>query len=106
MAFTLFNVPGSLIFFPSTSIFLPASRTSKAMALARRVDVVLRLILYATKKSLAPITVAPRLASNSAGPKSGFHCGSFIFLKKPSYSPARITDKLFLLVSGCAASYK
>ena len=53
------------------------------MALARRVEVVLRLTLKATRKSRAPITVAPRLASNFAGPKSGFHSGCRIFLAQP-----------------------
>ena len=76
MAFTAFKLPGILTAFPFSSftgfpfsnLARPASLTSKAMALALRVDVVFRFTLYATKKSLAPITVAPRLASNSAGP--------------------------------------
>jgi hypothetical protein len=64
--------------------------------LAKRTDFVFRLTLYAIKKSRAPITVAPDFAGNTAGPKSGFHSGSLILSKNPSYSPPRIIDKLFL----------
>src|SRR4051794_31907904 len=112
IALTDFREPGTHFGVPSAFITilpvmgspsrttLPASRTSNAIELARRVEVVLRLILYATRKSLAPMTVAPRLASNSAGPKSGFHSGNFIFRKNPSYSPFLITDRLLLFLSG------
>ena len=69
--FTDLKNPGVLIAFPLLSVIilpfilfpslliLPASRISKATELAFLVDVVLRLILYATRKSLAEIAVAP-----------------------------------------------
>ena len=53
----------------------PFSLMSNAIAFALLVDVVFKLILYATKKSRAEIAVAPDFAIdslNSAGPKSGF----------------------------------
>ena len=112
IAFVDFNVPGIVIAFPSgPNIILPvngspsrftrpASLTSNAIAFARRVEVVLRLILNATKNSRAPITVAPRFASYSFGPKSGFHSGNFIFLKNPSYSPARMIERLLRSLLG------
>ena len=42
----------------------------------------------------APVAVAPQLGTNSAGPKSGFHLGSFRRLAKPSYSPLRTWGSL------------
>ena len=54
MSFSIF--PDNL--FPSLFI-LPASLISNAIALALRVEVVLRFMLYATKKSRAAIAVAP-----------------------------------------------
>jgi len=57
IAFTAFRLPGSITGFPAASVTIlpvsgfparlgrPASRTSKAIALARRVEVVLRLTL-------------------------------------------------------------
>ena len=87
-------MPGCTISSPfSFWIFLPDSRTSKAIAFARLVDVVFRFILYATKKSRAPITVAPLLALKIAFPKSGAHSLKRIFLENPSYSPARIIER-------------
>ena len=117
--FTDLNKPGSLsgspsfpfIIFPDIlppSLFiLPASRMSNATALALLVDVVFRLTLYATKKSRAAIAVAPDFSTdllNSAGPKSGFHFGSMIFLDSPSYSPWRQLAKFFLFYSFAASS--
>ena len=104
MAFTDFSVPGIITGFPFSSftifpvmgfpslMVLPRSRTSKAMELARRVEVVLRLTLKATRKSRALTAVAPVPATwllNSAGPKSGFQFGFFSFSGRPSYSPDR-----------------
>ena len=45
--------------FPPSLLILPASLKSNAIALALLVDVVLRFILYAIRKSLAAIAVAP-----------------------------------------------
>ena len=56
---------------PPSLLILPASRISKATEFAFLVDVVLRLILYATRKSRAEIAVAPDFAIlelNSEGP--------------------------------------
>jgi hypothetical protein len=39
------------------------------------------------------MTVAPDFSLNTEGPKSGFQAGSFIFSKKPSYSPARMIER-------------
>ena len=109
MAFVFFNVPGIMMVLPSASFTglpvmgLPSRRgrpfslTSKAMALARRVDVVLRLKLTAMRKSRAPTTVHPvRAMSSSIGrlPKSGSSPGVDSFLGMPSYSPARQTARL------------
>jgi 1,4-dihydroxy-2-naphthoate octaprenyltransferase len=44
------------------------------------------------------------LAGKTLGPKSGFHSGSLILSKKPSYSPPRITDKLLRSLLGWAYS--
>ena len=71
MALTCFKVPGFHIVFPFLSFkispvsllfflaILPFSLMSKAIALALLVEVVFRFILYAIRKSLAPIAVAP-----------------------------------------------
>ncbi|KAF5032592.1 hypothetical protein DSECCO2_615660 [anaerobic digester metagenome] len=75
-------------------IGLPFSLMSKATALARRVEVVFKLMLYATRKSRAPTAMAPVRDTKREGPKSGFHCGLLSFLGSPSYSPARQLAKL------------
>jgi len=88
MAFTLLSVPGIFIFSPfSFIISRPFSLTSKAIALARLVDVVFKFTLNATRKSLAPTAVAPDFLLKTAGPKSGFHSGPASFFSRPSYSP-------------------
>ena len=118
MAFVPLSVPGIIIVLPSASfsgfptgeppsrIGRPFSRTSYAMALARRVEVVLRLKFTAMRKSRAPTTVAPLRAACSVylpGPKSGASFGSEIRFSSPSYSPLRHTARLRL--SGrCAAA--
>ena len=43
-------------------------RPLKATEFARRTEVVFKFTLYATKKSLTPITLAPDIMLNSAGP--------------------------------------
>ena len=97
IAFTDFNEPGIMTFspFPSFKIFpvtvspsflASFSLTSKAIALARQVEVVLRFTLNATRKSLAPTAVAPDLSLKTEGPKSGFQSGSASFFLSPSYS--------------------
>ena len=50
-----------LIFSLPLFLILPASLISNAIALALLVDVVFKLTLYATRKSLADIAVAPLL---------------------------------------------
>src|SRR5687767_1199617 len=102
IALTALRVPGMLL----GGSPRPLSRTSNATALARRVDVVLRLTLKATRKSRAPITVAPERGLNSAGPKSGFQAGSASLVGSASYSPERITDRFFRAGSGWDASYR
>ena len=92
--FTAFNLPGirtgspfaSKTFFPVMGLpsrfTRPASRISKAIEFARRVEVEFKFTLYAIKKSRAEIAIAPVLAIFSlkfAGPKSGFHSGSANF---------------------------
>jgi hypothetical protein len=72
----------------------PFSRRSNAIALARRVDVVLRFRLYAIRKFRAPTAVAPERGRNSAGPKSGFHSGRASRSRNASYSPARTSARL------------
>ena len=57
---------------------LPFSLTSKAIALASLVDFVFKLILYAIKKSLTPIAVAPDFLLKFF-PKSGFQSFFDIF---------------------------
>ena len=118
MALHAFKVPGTRTSFPSASLIifpvigfpsrktLPASLISKATEFANRTDFVFRFTLYAIKKSRAPITVPPAFSLNSVGPKSGTHSRCFIFLKKPSYSPALITERLLRSLLGCAFSYK
>ena len=78
IAFVPFSVPGRMSIFPLTSlngfpiIGLPSrngrpfSLTSKAIAFARRTDVVLRLKLTAIKKSRAPTVVHPVIATPSS----------------------------------------
>ncbi len=78
MALVPGSVPGRMTGLPSASFTIlpvmglpsrtgrPFSRTSKAMALARRVEVVLRLKLTATRKSRAPTAVAPVRATPSS----------------------------------------
>ncbi len=114
IAFTDFSDPGSMTGSPFSSVTvlpvrelpsrngLPFSLTSYAMAFARLTEVVLRLTLKATRKSLAPTIVAPDLSLKSAGPKSGFHARSASFFLKPSYSPALMLAR-FLLFSSKAA---
>ena len=80
IALTALRLPGIITGFPSLSLTIlpvsgfpslftrPLSLTSNATALALLVEVVFRLILYATRKSLAPTAVAPVRALNSAGP--------------------------------------
>ena len=114
-----FNVPGIITGFPSASFTIlpvsglpslfgrPFSRTSKATALARRVDVVLRLKFTAMRKSLAPTLLAPLRATVSlyvSGPKSGRLSGSLIFSGNASYSPALHTARFFLSGLYAAAS--
>ena len=95
--FTDFNVPGmrfgspfsSSTGFPPSFKTRPASRISNAIALARRVEVVFKFTLYATKKSRAPMVVIPDLRTlsvTSFGPKSGVHSEVEIF-SIASYSP-------------------
>ena len=100
MPFTAFNDPGMRTGFPASSrtagpvmpsrfLMRPASRMSKAMALALRLEVVFKLMLYAMRKSRAPTAVAPVLLAwslNSAGPKSGAP-SSVANLANPSYCP-------------------
>ena len=117
IAFTCFNEPGMLSGFPSLSytispitgcpsLFIrPFSLTSKAIALASLVDLVFRLILYAIKKSLTPMAVAPDFLLNSF-PKSGFQSLPLIFFLRPSYSPDLTFAKFLLLSSLAAFSYK
>jgi hypothetical protein len=87
-------------------LLLPSSLISKAISVARRLSFVFRLILYAIKNSRHPITVAPEKALNSAGPKSGFHCLSFNFFLRPSYSPSLIGIKSLVGLPYAEFSYK
>lgn len=102
------SVPGIITGLPSASLTTlpvsglpslfgrPFSLTSNATALARRVEVVLRLKLTAMRKSRAPTLVAPLLATVSlypSGPKSGFLSGSTNFCGRASYSPALQTAR-------------
>ena len=78
IAFVAFNVPGCMMispfsFFiglptgePPSRIGRPFSLTSNAIALARRVEVVLRLKFVAIKKSRAPTAVQPVRANCSS----------------------------------------
>ena len=78
MAFVAFRVPGRITGLPAASLTIlpvmgfpsrtgrPFSRTSNAMALARRVEVVLRLKFTAMRKSRAPTVVAPVRATPSS----------------------------------------
>src|SRR6266550_6593218 len=105
MAFTCSNIPGmrtgsplvSNTGFPkgvpSSVLTRPFSLTSNATEFALLTAFVFRFTLYAIKKSRAPITVAPDFSLKMEGPNSGFHAGPFIFSKKPSYSPARTTER-------------
>ena len=108
MAFVARSVPGRMTGLPSASFTIlpvtgfpsrtgrPFSRTSKAMALARRVEVVLRLKLTAIRKSRAPTVVAPVRATPSSkgrAPKSGAVSACASFSGSASYSPARQTAR-------------
>ena len=123
IALTSLNIPGTFTGDPSLLrtispskrfadsgflilLLLPSSLISKAISVARRLSFVFRLILYAIKNSLHPITVAPEKALNTAGPKSGFHCLSFNFFLRPSYSPSLITARFLLSVFFAEFSYK
>ena len=89
----------SKTFFPSINFTLPFSRMSKAIALARLVEVEFKLTLYAIRKSLAEIAVTPECFIFSLyfiGPKSGFQLASDNFFSKPSYSPDLTVAKFFL----------
>ena len=78
IAFVAFNVPGCIMTSPFSSfiglptgeppsrIGRPFSLTSNAIALARRVEVVLRLKFVAIKKSRAPTAVQPVRANCSS----------------------------------------
>jgi len=107
------NLPGVKIVLPQSSLQTapaasrfarPFSRSSKAISRARRTSRVLRLTLKAMRNSRAPMTVAPARGSNAAGPKSGFHFGSFSFSGRPSYSPARMSARLRREGSDAASS--
>ena len=119
MAFVAGSVPGCITGFPAASfttrpvIGLPSrtgrpfSRTSKAMALARRVEVVFRLKFTAIRKSRAPTVVAPVRATPSSkgrAPKSGADSVCASFSGKASYSPARHTARFFRSGAKAAAS--
>ena len=87
-----------VILFPSLFI-LPASLISNATAFAFLVDVVFKFTLYANRKSLADIAVAPDFFIDSLyaeGPKSGFHLLSCNFFLSPSYSPDLQFARFFL----------
>ena len=77
-------------------LLLPASLISNAISVASLLSVVFKLILYAIKNSLHPITVAPADLLNLVGPKSGFQFLSFNFFSRPSYSPSRIEARFSL----------
>ncbi len=49
-------------------------------------------MLYAMRNFLTPVTVAPQLGTNFAGPKSGAHSGRTNLSARASYSPARICN--------------
>ena len=117
IAFVAFRVPGIISVFPFSSfnglpvilfpslIGRPFSRTSNAIALARRVEVVFKLKLTAIRKSRAPTVVQPVRAtpsSNGLAPKSGAFSGQLNFSGKASYSPARHTARF--LRSGLKAA--
>ncbi|CUO69357.1 Uncharacterised protein [Alistipes finegoldii] len=109
IAFVAGSVPGCMTGLPAASFTTlpvmglpsrtgrPFSRTSNAMALARRVEVVLRLKFTAIRKSRAPTVVAPVRAtpsSNGRAPKSGAVSLCASFSGNASYSPARQTARL------------
>ena len=109
IAFVPLSVPGCITTFPFSSSFFfpviglpsrtgrPFSLTSNAMALARRVEVELRLKFTAMRKSRAPTTVQPVRATFSSyglAPKSGFSFSSIMRSAIPSYSPLRTTARL------------
>ena len=119
MAFVALSVPGCMSVLPCSSLSglptgeppsrtgRPFSRTSKAMALARRVEVVLRLKLTAMRKSRAPTVVAPVRATPSSkgrAPKSGAVSAWASFSGSASYSPARQTARFFRSGFRAAAS--
>ena len=84
-AFTSLNIPEILTGVPSElrtilpsnrfgdlglgiRLLLPLSRSSKAISVANLLSLVFKFILYAIKKSLEPIIVAPLLGLNIEGP--------------------------------------
>ena len=112
--FTSLKVPGILTGEPSSFLttspsnkffdigfgillLLPASLNSKAISVAIRASLEFKFILYAIRKSLHPITVAPAFLCTSFGPKSGIQSGSFNLSTSPSYSPFRISGSFLLL---------
>ena len=119
MAFVPLSVPGRITVFPFSSFLTapvmglpmrsgrPFSRTSKATALALRVDVVLRLKLTAIRKSRAPTAVQPVRAtpsSNGRAPKSGRSASLVILSGNASYSPLRHTARFLRSGRSAAAS--
>ena len=115
IALTCFKEPGMVSGLPFLSytmspitgwpflFILPFSLTSNAIAFANLVDFVFKLILYAIKKSLTPIAVAPDFLLKLF-PKSGFHSFLDIFSFNPSYSPDLTLAKFFLFSSLAAYS--
>ena len=113
------SVPGTITCFPFSSrtglsvtdgpwrIGRPFSRTSNAIALALRVEVVLRLKFTAIRKSRAPTTVAPLRAissSNGRRPKSGASPSLSARSANASYSPFRQTARFLRSGRKAAAS--
>ena len=99
------SVMGLPLGLPPSRLGRPFSRTSKAMALARRVEVVLRLKFTAMRKSRAPTAVAPVRAarsSNMRSPKSGASSVPPMRSGRASYSPSRQTARF--LRSGVKAA--
>ena len=109
IAFVPFSVPGIMIVFPFSSFIglptgeppsrfgRPFSRTSNAIALARRVEVVFKLKFVAIKKSRAPTAVQPVRATPSSqgrAPKSGASASTVILSANSSYSPLRQIARL------------
>ena len=119
IAFVALRVPGIIIVLPVSSFIglpiiafpsrfgLPFSRTSNAMALARRVEVLFRLKFTAIRKSRAPTVVQPVRATPSSyglAPKSGALSSQASFSGNASYSPARHTARFLRSGLNAAAS--